>query len=100
MIVAALPTVPVSNSDNLGGFAGPNAADTQDARNPVAEASLRKNDNTRYRILGTVYGEYEIIDGLTYRLNLGADCHLGPAVQLLSQVFRRRPGPEHPERNF
>jgi hypothetical protein len=64
LLVAALPTVPGENPNNLGGFDGPNATDAQDARNPVAEASLRKNNNTRYRILGTVYGEYEIIDGL------------------------------------
>ncbi len=87
MLVAALPTVPVRNPNNLGGFDGPNKEDTQDARNPVAESTLRKNNNTRYRILGTVYGEYEILDGLTYRLNLGADALLGQQFNFFPKYF-------------
>lgn len=86
-IITALPTVPVRNPANRGGFAGPDRADTQDARNPVAASTLEKSNNTRYRILGTLYGEYEIFNGLTYRLNLGTDAILGQDFRFSPNYF-------------
>lgn len=43
--------------------------------NPLSEVELGVNiDNTkRYRIFNSIYAEVKIIDGLTYRLNLGPD---------------------------
>ncbi len=75
------PNRPVFDPENVGGSSGPNPSlysgnriiDEQDANNPVGEAELFTDRTTRYRMLGNIYGEYEIIEGLTYRLNLGAD---------------------------
>jgi len=67
------PNRPVFDENNLGGFSGNRIIDEQDANNPVGVAELFDDETTRYRILGTVYGEYEIIDGLKYRLNVGGD---------------------------
>ena len=75
------PNRPIFDPENEGGSSGPNPSlysgnriiDEQDANNPVGEAELFTDQITRYRMLGNIFGEYEIIDGLTYRLNLGAD---------------------------
>lgn len=41
--------------------------------NPVAEIMLSDNQRKSTRLLGNIYGEYEIIKGLTARVSLGAD---------------------------
>ncbi len=75
------PNRPVLDPDAPGGFAGPRIIDEQDRENPVGNAVLRQNTTTRYRALGSIYGEYEIIDGLSYRLNLGIDFIYGNRYQ-------------------
>ncbi len=75
------PNRPIFDPENVGGSSGPNPSlysgnriiDEQDANNPVGEAELFTDRTTRYRMLGNIFGEYEIFEGLTYRLNLGAD---------------------------
>ena len=75
------PNRPIFDPENIGGSSGPNPSlysgnriiDEQDANNPVGEAELFTDRTTRYRMLGNIFGEYEIFEGLTYRLNLGAD---------------------------
>ena len=64
---------PIFDENNVGGYSGNRIIDEQDANNPVGEADLFTDRTTRFRVLGNIYGEYEIIDGLTYRLNLGGD---------------------------
>jgi len=73
-MIKQTPLVPVYDPDNLGGFAGPSAGiDDQDARNPVGHAELMTRDRVDYDIIGNVFGEYEIIDGLKFRVNLGTE---------------------------
>ena len=67
------PNRPVFDENNPGGFSGNRIIDEQDSNNPVGEAELFDRTTTRYRILGTLYGEYEIMDGLSYRINVGGD---------------------------
>lgn len=67
------PHLPVYNSDgtystalNLGnGFSS--------IENPVKLAKERINRTNELRLLGTVYGEYQILSNLTYKLLLGTD---------------------------
>jgi TonB-linked SusC/RagA family outer membrane protein len=68
------PTVPIYNEDNIGGFAGSTNADG-DPRilNPVAAQTLIERGGTANRILGSVFTEYELLEGLNYRANLGVD---------------------------
>ncbi len=70
-IATITPSVPVYDRTQLGGFAGPVAADEHDAQNPVGEAVMTNNEITNREVLGNLSGEYEIIEGLTYKLNLG-----------------------------
>ncbi|WP_020530372.1 SusC/RagA family TonB-linked outer membrane protein [Flexithrix dorotheae] len=67
------PTVPVYDPTFLGGFGHPDADEGQDARNPIADADLFTREQDRYRFWGSIYGEWEIVDHLTYKLQLGLD---------------------------
>ena len=72
--IAALqfpPILPVLNPDGTYLLTDPALAFTAD--NPVALARDNKNRNTAYRIFGSVFGDYQIIDGLNLRVSLGMD---------------------------
>ena len=83
------PNRPVFDPENVGGSSGPNPSlysgnriiDEQDANNPVGEAELFTDRTTRFRVIGSIYGEYEIIEGLTYKLSLGGDFIYGNRYQ-------------------
>lgn len=72
LALTAPPTVKPYNDDgsyaggqgNIDGFSEPN---------PVYNLEVPKFTNTRYRITGTVFGEYEPITGLKFKTNLGGD---------------------------
>lgn len=68
------PYLPVYNPDNLGGYQGPTSAvDGQDAENPVRIMELNDLNVATTSILGNIYGEFEIIDGLKFRTVLGLE---------------------------
>ncbi|SFC28169.1 SusC/RagA family TonB-linked outer membrane protein [Spirosoma endophyticum] len=72
--IAALqfpPILPVRNADGTYLLTDPALPFTAD--NPVALARDNKNRNTAYRIFGSVFGDYQIIDGLNLRVSLGMD---------------------------
>lgn len=46
------------------------------ADNPVALVQDSRNRNTAYRVFGNVFGEYEILEGLSLRVMFGADAIL------------------------
>ncbi|MGB3776684.1 MAG: TonB-dependent receptor [Leeuwenhoekiella sp.] len=72
--IKAAPYLPVYNEDNNGGFQGPNSSvDGQDAVNPVRAQTLGEAVNKSVSIQGSVFGEYQIIDGLTFRSQVGLD---------------------------
>jgi len=59
------PYLPVYNPNNLGGFQGPlSPLDNQDAENPVRGLELDQRTNNGETMQGTIYGQYEIIEGL------------------------------------
>lgn len=73
-MLLGIPTVPVYDTNNLGGFgAGDNALHAQIVDNQVALNHLRTINTKRYRILASAYADVMIIKGLNYRLNLSYD---------------------------
>jgi hypothetical protein len=73
-LVIATPTIGVYDDRNLGGYGG--ASDyvhDQIIPNIIAFNNLFESESKRNRMLGVVYGEYQFIQGLTYRLNLSFD---------------------------
>ena len=70
------PVVPVYDPDNIGGYAqptnqfnGPQGA----VENPLATLFIPQGEVERYRIVGNVYAEVDLLEGLTYKANLGLE---------------------------
>jgi TonB-linked SusC/RagA family outer membrane protein len=72
--ITALPTVPVYDDNNIGGFGGGiDEVHDQIAGNQVAFNSLKNNFLNRNRFKGILYADLEIIEGLNYKINLSYD---------------------------
>ncbi|MFI1771192.1 SusC/RagA family TonB-linked outer membrane protein [Thalassobellus citreus] len=68
------PYLSVYNSTNLGGYQGPSSSvDGQDAENPVRIMELGNRQNNYLAITGSLFGEYDIIEGLKFKSQLGFD---------------------------
>lgn len=62
------PYLPVYNPNNRGGFQGPTSqVDGQDAENPVRILELNSYDLNTTDVLANLYGELEILKGLTFK---------------------------------
>jgi TonB-linked SusC/RagA family outer membrane protein len=71
---ATAPILRQSVPGNDGGFEAPNFDDHNfGGLNDYAQAVLEENMLTRRNVLGNINFAYEIVDGLTAKLNLGAD---------------------------
>ena len=71
------PTIPVYDPANVGGFGGPDGNDGDQVVNPIGIQTLNSNTNQRTRLVGNTYLEYNLLEGLTYRINAGYDVALG-----------------------
>ncbi len=69
----ATPLMPVYESKNLGGYAGPTDSinGANETTNPVAEQMLRNQDKISTRALTNMYAEVVIVKGLKFKINLG-----------------------------
>ncbi|AFL85803.1 TonB-linked outer membrane protein, SusC/RagA family [Belliella baltica DSM 15883] len=73
-VTRMLPTIPVYDENNPGGFGyGSPARGNTFGSNPVATANLQDRQNRNLRIRGNLWSEVKIHPSLTYRLNLGLD---------------------------
>ena len=71
---ATAPILRQNVADNDGGFEAPNFNDHNfGGLNDYAQAVLEENLSTRRNVLGNLNFAYEIVEGLTAKLNLGAD---------------------------
>ncbi|MDO6438147.1 TonB-dependent receptor [Cyclobacterium sp. 1_MG-2023] len=77
-LLGASPTMKLYKPQNLGGYGGPNPAETgvNNRENIVGRRDLRRNYTTRNNLLGNVFAEYSIIPSLKYRLNAGINTSL------------------------
>lgn len=72
--IKSAPYLSVYNTENPGGFQGPNTSvDGQDAENPIRVQTLGEAVNNETIILGSIFGEYEIIEGLKYKSQFGLE---------------------------
>lgn len=72
LAITLAPTLPVYDAN--GEFAGPLGAGYSDRNNPLLMQYLNRWDNTdRTTIFGNIYGEFDIIENLTFRTSLGLD---------------------------
>lgn len=80
------PDIPVRNPD--GTFAGPENKDMNSTYfNPVAEALVRDNKLVRKNFLGNIYAEANIVKGLKYRIELGANTEFSDQKDFLPTYF-------------
>ncbi len=71
-VVRLLPTIPVYDPANPGGFGyGSESKARTFGTNPVAIAALEDRTNENLRVRGNVWGEIQFLPFLKYRLNLG-----------------------------
>ncbi len=76
--IKAAPYLSVYNPNNLGGFQGPNSAgDGQDAENPVRILKHGNAINNTFALVGNIFAEYDIIDGLKFKSQVGLDYFKG-----------------------
>ncbi|WP_299664941.1 TonB-dependent receptor [uncultured Polaribacter sp.] len=72
--IKSAPYLPVYNPNNVGGFQGPSSsADGQDAENPVRVQTHPQALNKTLSIIGNVYLEYELLEGLKFKSQVGLD---------------------------
>jgi len=72
--IKSAPYLPVYNADNLGGYQGPRSPiDGQDAENPVRVAMLGDDETNTLSLIGNIYAELEIIDGLKFKTVAGLE---------------------------
>ncbi|HEY8658209.1 MAG TPA: TonB-dependent receptor [Hanamia sp.] len=73
-MLTAIPTMPVYDSNRLGGYGGSdNVKQRAITLNVIGLGNLITDYNNRNRFLGNVWGEYEIIKNLKYKLNVSYD---------------------------
>lgn len=84
-VVQMIPTVPVYDESQRGGFGIGNLDNPILNNNPVAQQYLNDNQNYYNRALGGVYGEVQLFDNLKYRGNLGLEY-----TSLTNEAFRRQ----------
>ena len=80
VVLAALmmpPFMPVYNDDGSYTTALSLGNGFSSLENPVKSARERVNRATDFRLLGTVFGEYDLLDKLTYKLLVGTDLQNG-----------------------
>ncbi|MCB0588614.1 MAG: TonB-dependent receptor, partial [Phaeodactylibacter sp.] len=65
------PDVPVRDFD--GEFAGPTSNTSNISFNPVGAALLRNNTLDRQRLMANIYGEVDLLKGLSFRSEIGFD---------------------------
>lgn len=73
-VVRMLPTIPVYDANNPGGFGYGNEANARTfGVNPIAREELEQTNTKIYRLRGTFWGGIKITDFLRYKLNVGID---------------------------
>lgn len=75
ILINALTAPPTLGVRGSGGeyFAGLNPANGRVFANPVAAAQLITNQEQQNRFVGNVFGEYDLVQNLTFRTTFGAD---------------------------
>ena len=90
------PAIPVKNPDGSYGTAKANQ-ELGDINNPVFTAQTTDGYNKNYRMLASVYGELQIIDGLTLRANYAYDGTINNQYGFVPKVLDQQRVRDHAE---
>ena len=73
-LLGAVPTMPVYDPNRLGGYGGTdNLTQRAISMNPIGYNNLIDNNGKRNRFIGDIWGEFEIVKGLKYKLDVSYD---------------------------
>ncbi|WP_157802114.1 TonB-dependent receptor [Flavobacterium sp. 1] len=73
-LITAIPTMPVYDSNRLGGYGGTdNATQRAISMNVIGFNNLLTNTGNRNRFIGDVWGQIEIVKGLKYKIDASYD---------------------------
>ncbi|MFD1875085.1 SusC/RagA family TonB-linked outer membrane protein [Hymenobacter bucti] len=75
-VLTILPSVPVYDPANLGGYGTGSTTQNTFATNPIGAQQLLRRTQSDNRLAGNMTFDYSIFDFLTYRLNLAMDGHM------------------------
>jgi TonB-linked SusC/RagA family outer membrane protein len=90
------PAIPVRNPD--GSYGSSKASnELGDINNPVYTAETTDTWTKTYRMLASVYGELEIMDGLTLRANYGFDGSMANQYNFAPKVLDQTRARDHAE---
>lgn len=94
-VVRMLPTIPVHDSTNPGGWGYGSPANPTYGTNPVGELEANVNHNRSNQIIGTTFADVELLPFLHYRLNLGLNYadNLSSAFASIDQLRYLTPNP-------
>ncbi|HWJ24387.1 MAG TPA: SusC/RagA family TonB-linked outer membrane protein [Gemmatimonadaceae bacterium] len=85
-VVSLLPTIPVRDPNNPGGYGYGSDANPNYGVNPVGALEQNYNKFRANQVLGSAYGEVKLIGGLRYRLNLGINYNDSLATNWISST--------------
>jgi TonB-linked SusC/RagA family outer membrane protein len=74
-VLTIIPSIPVYDANNLGGFGTGSPRLNTFATNPVGAQELLRRTQADNRLAGNISADFSIFDFLTYRLNLALDGH-------------------------
>lgn len=72
-LIWANPTIPILDPTREGGYGGSSAIENALSLNIIGLNNMVETNRNVFRSLAGVYGEYDFIPGLTYKLNLQYD---------------------------
>ena len=73
-LIGAIPTMPVYDANRLGGYGGTtNLTQRAISLNVIGFNNLMTNTGKRNRFIGNIWGEYEIVKGLKYKIDASFD---------------------------
>ncbi|RRB00731.1 SusC/RagA family TonB-linked outer membrane protein [Larkinella rosea] len=72
--IKSAPYLSITNPKRVGGYEGTTYLDaSNDALNPIGLSVLTNDRHTSLNLIGDLFGEWTLFDGLTYRATLGFD---------------------------
>jgi TonB-linked SusC/RagA family outer membrane protein len=72
-VLRMLPTIPVNDPNNPGGYGYGNAANPTYGTNPVGQLLAQQNDARSNQVIGTAFAEARLLPHLKYRFNAGVN---------------------------
>jgi TonB-linked SusC/RagA family outer membrane protein len=72
-VLRMLPTIPVYDPNNPGGYGYGNTANPTYGTNPVGQLTAQQNNARSNQVIGTAYAEATLVGNLKYRFNAGVN---------------------------